>query len=73
MTRICVSGLLALDSLLLTFLSAPELFLTLGRAHSDQAHFGPMTPKSIDLRLLRSIRPKRARMPAVLTLWVAPS
>ena len=34
MTRIRVSGLLALDSLLLTFLSALEPFLTLGHAHS---------------------------------------
>jgi hypothetical protein len=41
MTRIRVSGLLALDSLLLTVLSAPELYLTLGHAHSDQARFGP--------------------------------
>ena len=64
MTRIRVFGLLALDSLLLTFLSALELFLTVGHAHSDQAHFGPTTPKSIDPRLLRSIRPKRARRSA---------
>jgi hypothetical protein len=44
MTRIRVTGLLALDSLLLMFLSAPELFLILGHAHSDQSHCGPTTP-----------------------------
>ena len=40
MTRIRVFGLLALDSLLLTFLSALEPLLTLGHAHSDQARVG---------------------------------
>jgi hypothetical protein len=60
MTHVRVFGSLALDSLLLTFLSALELFLTLGHAHSDQVHSGPTTPKSIDPRLLRSIRPTRA-------------
>ena len=57
MTRIRVSGLLALDSLLLTFLSAPELFLTLGHAHFDQAHFGPTTPKPSDLSEVASVDP----------------
>ena len=59
MTRVRGFGLLALDSLLLTFFSALELFLTLGHAHSDQVQSGPTTPKSIDPRLLRSIRPER--------------
>jgi hypothetical protein len=35
MTLVSVSGLLGLDSLLLTFLSALELSNTLGQAHSD--------------------------------------
>jgi hypothetical protein len=61
MTRIRVFGLPALDSLLLTFLSALEPFLTLGHAYSDQVQSGPTTPRSIDPRLHRSIRPTRAR------------
>ena len=59
MTRIRVFGSLALDSLLLTFLSALEPFPTLGHAHSDQVQTGPTTPKSLDPRLLLSIRPKQ--------------
>ena len=54
MTRIRVFGLLALDSLLLTFLSALELSNTLGHAHSDYARVGPTTPKLIGPSWLRS-------------------
>jgi hypothetical protein len=50
MTRIRVFGLLALDSLLLTFVSELEVLLALGHAHSDQARFGPTTPKLIGSR-----------------------
>jgi hypothetical protein len=56
MTLVSVSGLLALDSLLLTFLSALEPSKTLGHAHSDQARVGPMTPKLIGPTWLRLIR-----------------
>ena len=61
MTRIRVSGLLAHDSLLLTFLSAPELFLTLGHTYFDQAHFGPTTPTPVDSSLVASVDPSEAR------------
>src|SRR5262245_28688979 len=37
------------------------------------ARVGPTTPKSANRKLLRPIRPTRARMPAMLTLWEAPS